>query len=1299
MKNAPSDIRAGLGLLLFAIILALAPYAPLSAQEGRAPQRDLGGYLNPDGTLNLEGASGRTLDASGWRVTTDSAGIPHFDRLLPTVADSTDTLSIDSLPPITQSLEGDEGWDDRFGMGGTTGIVYAVAVSGDNVYVGGRFGYVGGVAAHNIASWNRVTRRWSGLRGGVEGARSVVHALALAGNDLYIGGIFTSAGGVQANGVVRYNTRNGVWSPLDSGLSKVLWNHDPGLPSIIRGGDVYALAMHGGDLYAAGDFSYVNGDSAIRHIARWDGTSWSPLSADTIGQIYTMLVHDDDIYIAGKFDRIGSVPARNVARWSTADRRWYALGEGPNDSAHALAWHDGALYVGGSFTKAGGIDAGRIARWDGSAWSAVGAGFDGNVHTLASDGRILYAGGEFSAIQGRSTSCIARWNGSAWAPMGAGIGITDNALTQYLPPISDQIQHFALGVLDERDFQRGPEKLPFVWTIAVAGDGEIYAGGHFSTAGTVTSHHIIGWRDETFMAMSEDTLGSKSENGTDGAIYAVAVDGDDIYVGGDFTHAGRVLAPRVARWNRTTRLWSSLGSGVDGARSFVRALTVIDHDLYVGGFFDSVSGVAASGVARWSGGRWSALGEGVGGANPYVFALAGRGDDLYVGGSFELAGDIPAGGIARWGRSSGRWDTLGAGVSGRTSAHYVLALALGDSGLYVGGNFERAGSIVATGIARWDGATWLPLRGGVLNGMDGSVNALALDADGGLWAGGEFTHAGAASARYVARWKDGEWKGAGATGPNAPVYAVAVDSAGMIYAAGELTRADTGRVGHVARWDGKRWSAIGAGNINGANGFVRGLATVGSDLFCVGEFNVAGGHLARFIATWEGGAWSGLGADPKNGFDGRVQIVAARGEHLYVGGLFTSVGGMRAGNFAHWDGTRWLPMTPKFNGVVRAIAIDDNGGAYIGGEFSMVDGRPANGLVHWDGATWTTLGAGLGGGTPYVYALALRGNDLYVGGAFSTAGGLAARRIARWDIGAGRWSPLGEGAGGAGSFTYVTSLAIVGSDLIAGGIFPTMGGAAAQNVARWDGTSWSPVGAGLNNAVFALAVSPGGALYAGGNFQMSGESPVRRLARWDGSAWQSMGYMPNGDVYALSANDQDLFVVGSFVQVDVVRAKMARWDGAGWHYIGHGPYFDYNIGTPYSLAVTGSDLYVGGDFTVTGTSSAYYLGHWSRSGIASVEPAPGAIAPTDDPSSLLTRPNPFGEVTTIDFEMAKAGSVRVAVYNDLGEEVAELFGGHLPAGRRSIEWRPAGLPAGAYYCRVERDGGAITSRLILLEGR
>jgi hypothetical protein len=74
------------------------------------------------------------------------------------------------------------------------------------------------------------------------------------------------------------------------------------------------------------------------------------------------------------------------------------------------------------------------------------------------------------------------------------------------------------------------------------------------------------------------------------------------------------------------------------------------------------------------------------------------------------------------------------------------------------------------------------------------------------------------------------------------------------------------------------------------------------------------------------------------------------------------------------------------------------------------------------------------------------------------------------------WVSLGSGISGG-----VSALAVLGTNLYAGGPFTTDGGAPASFVARWDGSAWSALGSGVNYNVKALAVSRTN-LYAGGSF-------------------------------------------------------------------------------------------------------------------------------------------------------------------------------------------------------------------------
>jgi hypothetical protein len=179
------------------------------------------------------------------------------------------------------------------------------------------------------------------------------------------------------------------------------------------------------------------------------------------------------------------------------------------------------------------------------------------------------------------------------------------------------------------------------------------------------------------------TLGTGSSNGVGNTVYALAVVGNEVYVGGFFTSAGGVSANRVARFNTQTNTWSSLGTGSSngvsgGASPYVFALAVVGNEVVVGGFFTSAGGVSANNVARFNTqtNTWSSLGTGSSnGVNGRVNALAVVGNEVYVGGNFTSAGGVSANYVARFNTQTNTWSTLGTGSSNGVN-NYVNALAV-----------------------------------------------------------------------------------------------------------------------------------------------------------------------------------------------------------------------------------------------------------------------------------------------------------------------------------------------------------------------------------------------------------------------------------------------------------------------------------------------------------------------------------------------------------------------------------------------------------------------------------------------
>jgi hypothetical protein len=265
---------------------------------------------------------------------------------------------------------------------------------------------------------------------------------------------------------------------------------------------------------------------------------------------------------------------------------------------------------------------------------------------------------------------------------------------------------------------------------------------------------------------------------------------------------------------------------------------------------------------------------------------------------------------------------------------------------------------------------------------------------------------------------------------------------------------------------------------------------------------------------------------------------------------------------------RWLPTfggQPGMNSSVEALAVFDDGNGpalYAGGEFTVAGGYPANRIAKWDGSRWVPLGFGFNAGASNsVLALVVfddgSGPALYAGGQFTAVGGVLASRIAKWD--GSSWSALGSGVD-----TFVRALAVFddgsGPALYAGGDFFTAGGVPASRIAKWDGSTWSPLGSGVSSRVYALTNfddGSGPALYAGGVFTIAGGVLVHSIAAWNGSSWSALGSGMNDTVHALSVFDDGggaaLYAGGSFTAAGVVpAASIAAWNGSGWSALGSG---------------------------------------------------------------------------------------------------------------------------------------------------
>lgn len=78
-------------------------------------------------------------------------------------------------------------------------------------------------------------------------------------------------------------------------------------------------------------------------------------------------------------------------------------------------------------------------------------------------------------------------------------------------------------------------------------------------------------------------------------------------------------------------------------------------------------------------------------------------------------------------------------------------------------------------------------------------------------------------------------------------------------------------------------------------------------------------------------------------------------------------------------------------------------------------------------------------------------------------------------------------------------------------------------------------------------------------------------------------------------------------------------------------------------------------------------------------------------------PNPFNPSTTIEFDLAQSGPVKLSVYNLLGQKVATLVDSYLQPGAYRIQWEAVNLPNGVYIFRLQTNDRIEARRMLLMK--
>lgn len=644
------------------------------------------------------------------------------------------------------------------------------------------------------------------------------------------------------------------------------------------------------------------------------------------------------VWVGGEFNQAGDLPAKNVALWN--GEKWTTAGlELDKQVGDLAATPDEKMYALTSVNE----PVSEIFYWDGTQWTSIPAVTDGKIHDIdvAPDGT-LYAAGQFTTIDGVSITNVAKRTATGWVALGTG-GPTDYIET--LKVVGTKVcvggNAFDLGVrcFDGTTWQDLRANLAFGFVYSLAGDssGKLYAGGTFMLEGIDTGGGLASWNGTEWELVGGGLTGEFGQPD----VQAIGFDGDKLYATGLFAFASGAFVRNAAMWNG--KKWSDLNGGISKLfgvdfleQPRARTLAIDDGgEVYVGGRLTYAGSTNALRIARWDGADWHGVDDpkavrlGING--PFLNAIYAASDgSIYAGGMFEhLGGDVVASNVARFDPSQGQWYSLGAGLAD------VKGFTERDGDVYATGGFLESGPTTSVrGVARWDGAAWKSVGGGI----EGYGLAIVKGPDNKLYVGGGIVKAGDVDTNNIAVWDGDGWDGIG-HGLGDPlvgeeVRAMAFDSSGKLYAGGMFTVSDTTTLSNVATWNGTAWEPLG----DGVDASVDSMVFYKDKIVIGGTFANSGADEVLHVASWDSPSskWVPLGGGLPPGQFGTVYVqdMVVHGDDLYVVGLMENAGTTPVSHMARFDGTTWHDVDGGVSDVAEGVTASSDS-LWVGGTFTQ----------------------------------------------------------------------------------------------------------------------------------------------------------------------------------------------------------------------------------------------------------------------------------------------------------------------------------------------------------------------------
>ncbi|MCU0436394.1 MAG: putative Ig domain-containing protein [Raineya sp.] len=655
--------------------------------------------------------------------------------------------------------------------------------------------------------------------------------------------------------------------------------------------------------------------------------------------------------------------------------------------------------------------------------------------------------------------------------------------------------------------------------------------------------------------------------------------------------------------------WAQAGSNdatfnvADNGRIFGTVYSVVhlaNGKILVGGIFkDGIARLNADGTID----NTFNIGTGFNG-NGHIFRLILQSDGkILAGGNFIGYNGTSRNNIARLNADGTLDNTFNVGT-GFNGAVYSVVLQ-SDGKILVGGSFSNYNGTITSRIARLNADGTLDSSFNTGSGFDATTNALAIQSDGKILVGGSFTNYNGTTRNNIARLNVNGTLDTGfsvGTGFNSPVVSFAIQSDGKILVGGNFSSYNGSTANRIVRLN--TGGSLDNTFNNGGSGFTGSVQEVVIQP-STNYVWVAGG------TTYNGTATGGLVR--LNGSTGAIDNPASMGSG---GGAFTQTLAFQSdgkilvgGGFQGYNGVNFkfglvrlntdgsLDNTLKNNtgiwgdgGTFVKVQSDDK--IILYGDIRVYNGTPINRItrLNADGTLDNTLNVGTGFNQSLSALTIQSDGKILVGGSFTSYNGTPVNKIARLNPDGTLDNTFSTTGTGFNSRPNVFALQSDGKILV-GGSFTSYNGTARNRIARLnaDGTldNTFSIGTGFDNSVDVMSLQPDGKILVAGGFNDYNGTTCSDVVRLNSNGSLDNTFSPTGTGFDsaprifLFQSDGKILVGGIYEYNGVVYNELARLNANGT--------IDntFNIGTGFDNSVNDISFQPNGKILVMGGFTSY----------------------------------------------------------------------------------------------------------------